>query len=198
MNFIDTTALFAFEFSVECTASEIWFFYHGNQSMGLGQNCIKSGAEHFKSWHTFYRKRMSMLTDLEVWSLVRKSIFYRPEHLERGGSPGIETLVLKMQKWNISKNRAPRVDNRNGVICLVMFTPRVMFIKMWKDVDFLYFLLMTVKNRSQFGQNMYIWMVLISSFRKRYGLSGSELPLGSCQPLKKYRISGFFSTLLHL
>ena len=42
-----------------------------------------------------------MLTDLEVWSLVRKSIFYRPEHLERGGSPGIETLVLKMQKWNI-------------------------------------------------------------------------------------------------
>ena len=101
MNFIDTTAIFTFEFSVECTASEICFFYHGNQSMGLGQNCIKSGAEHFESWHTFYRKRMSMLTDLEVWSLVRKSIFYRPEHLERGGSPGIETLVLKMQKWNI-------------------------------------------------------------------------------------------------
>ena len=133
MNFIDTTAIFTFEFSVECTASEICFFYHGNQSMGLGQNCIKSGAEHFKSWHTFYRKRMSMLTDLDVYvnrPLVRKSIFYRPEHLERGGSPGTETLVLKMLKGNISTNRAPRVDNRNGVICLVMFTPRVMFIKM--------------------------------------------------------------------
>ena len=33
-----------------------------------------------------------------------------------------------MQKWNISTDRAQRVDEKNVVICLVMFTPAVMVI----------------------------------------------------------------------
>ena len=42
----------------------------------------------------------------------------------------------------------------NGVICLViMFTSRVVVIKMSQMAHFLYHLLMTTKNQSQFGQN---------------------------------------------
>ena len=41
-------------------------------------------------------------------------------------------------------NRAQRVHKKNSVICLVMFTPGVMVIKMSKMAHFLYFLLITV------------------------------------------------------
>ena len=54
---------------------------------------------------------------------------------------------LEMQKWNISTDRAQRVDEKNGFIFLViMFIPRVINIKTSKITDFLYFLLMTAKN----------------------------------------------------
>ena len=59
-----------------------------------------------------------------------------------------------MQKWNISTNRALSVDEKNGVICLVMVTPRVMVIKMSKMAHFMYFLLDTAKNQSHFGQDL--------------------------------------------
>ena len=54
-------------------------------------------------------------------------------------------------------DRARRVYEKYRVICLVtMFTPRVMviIIKMSKMVPFSYFLLVTVKNESQCGQNI--------------------------------------------
>ena len=64
---------------------------------------------------------------------------------------------LWMQKWNIPTDRAQRVDRNNGVICLViMFAPRVMVIKVSQMSHFLYFLLMPVKNQSQFGENIYV------------------------------------------
>ena len=51
-------------------------------------------------------------------------------------------------------DRAQRLDEKNGVICLlVMFTPRFMIIKM-SMTHFLYFLLMTAQNQSQFGHNI--------------------------------------------
>ena len=40
--------------------------------------------------------------------------------------------------------------------CLILFTPGVMIIKMSKMADFLYFLLMTATNQSQFGQNTHV------------------------------------------
>ena len=50
---------------------------------------------------------------------------------------------------------AQRVDEKNGAICLVIiFTPRVMVIKMSKMAHFLYFLQMTAKNQLQFGHNI--------------------------------------------
>ena len=45
---------------------------------------------------------------------------------------------LETNKWNIPKDRAQKLDEENGVICLViMFTPRFMFIKMPKMAHFL-------------------------------------------------------------
>ena len=64
---------------------------------------------------------------------------------------------LKMQKLNTQMDRAQRVNEKNGDICLViMFTPQVMVIKMSKMVHFLYFLQMPGKYQSQFGQNIYV------------------------------------------
>ena len=55
---------------------------------------------------------------------------------------------------NISTDRAQTVDEKNGVIVQVMFTPRVMVIKMSKMAHSMYFLLDTAKNQSQFGQDI--------------------------------------------
>ena len=71
------------------------------------------------------------------------------------GPHGTEFEGLEMQKWNIPTDRAQKVDEKIRVICLViMFTTRVMVIKMSKMAHFLYFLLMPAKNQSQFGQNI--------------------------------------------
>ena len=43
---------------------------------------------------------------------------------------------------------------KNGLICLVMFSLAFMAIEMSQIAYFLYFLLMTTKNQSQFGQNI--------------------------------------------
>ena len=50
-------------------------------------------------------------------------------------------------------DRAQRVDEKNGIIYLVMFTPRVMVIKMSKMAHFMYFLLDTAKYQFQFRQD---------------------------------------------
>ena len=59
-----------------------------------------------------------------------------------------------MQKWNLATDRVQRVDERNDVIRLVMFTRRVLVIKMSKMAHFMYFLLDTAKNQFQFAQDI--------------------------------------------
>ena len=62
-----------------------------------------------------------------------------------------------MQKLNLPTDRAQRVDEKNGIICLViMLASGVMVIKMSKMAHFLYFLLMPANNQSQFGENIYV------------------------------------------
>ena len=53
-----------------------------------------------------------------------------------------------MQKWNISTCRAQRVDEKNDIIRLIKFTSKVMFIRMSKMADLMYFLLNTEKTDS--------------------------------------------------
>ena len=50
-----------------------------------------------------------------------------------------------MQQWNISRYRAQRVDEKNDVVRLVMFTSKVMAIRMSKMAYLMYFLLNTEK-----------------------------------------------------
>ena len=47
---------------------------------------------------------------------------------------------FKMQKWNVPKDRAQSIDEKNGVIYLtVMFTSRIEVIKMPQIAQFWYF-----------------------------------------------------------
>ena len=107
---------------------------------------------------------------------------------------------LQMQKWNIPMDRAQRVDERNGVICLVVsyYWSNIKMLKF-----FFVFLLMTAENQSQFGKIFQlIQKILFSSFRQCYGLLVSELPLARCQPLKIqdfgifYWLSSFLLSLI--
>ena len=115
--------------------------------------------------------------------------------MQRGDPMELNFEGLEMQKWNIPTDRAERWDGKNGVICLVMFTPKVMVIKMSKIAHFLYFLLMPAKNQSHSLDKIFIciWKILSSSFRKCCGLLDSELPLTRYQPLK---IQSFIIVLL--
>lgn len=93
-----------------------------------------------------------MLTDWKVSSLSSKQIFYRPEHIVKKVPHRIGFWRSWNAKWNIPTDRAQKVNEKNWVICLaIIFTPEVMAIKKSKMTHFLYILLMTVKNQSQFG-----------------------------------------------
>ena len=66
---------------------------------------------------------MSLLKDMKVSSLVCKCVFYI---MQRGNPMKVNFKALEMQEWNITTDRAERVDEKNGVISLViMFASRL-------------------------------------------------------------------------
>ena len=77
-----------------------------------------------------------MLVGLKMLSLACKCVFYRPGHNAKGAYHGLNFYDHKMQKRNIPMDRAQRVDEKNGAICLVMFIPRVTVIKISKMAQF--------------------------------------------------------------
>ena len=88
-----------------------------------------------------------------------------------------------------------RVDVKNDVIRPVMFTSKVMVIRVSKMAHLMYFLLNTKKNRPSLGKIFKcIWNVLVGPFTKYYGLWSSDLPLANCRHLK---IQDFTSPLLN-
>ena len=91
---------------------------------------------------------ISMLIGLKVSSLVLKCVFCRRE-LTGKLVPPHETESLSF--WNAKMYRAERVDGKNDAIHLVMFSPKVMVIRIWKMTHFMYF---HPKNQSQFGQDI--------------------------------------------
>ena len=104
-------------------------------------------------------------------------------------------MVFEIQKWNISIYRTQRVDEKNDVIYLVIFTSKVMVITMSNMAHLMYFLLITGKNWPSLGKVFKcIWKVLFGPFTKYYGLWSSDLPLANCQHLK---IQDFTSPLLN-
>ena len=102
---------------------------------------------------------------------------------------------LEMQKWNISMERAQRVDEKNGIICVVtLFTPGVMVIKMSKISIFFCIFCWWQQRISHSLDKIFkhVSKILFICFRKCYGLLGSELPLAKCQPLKIQGFGFFF------
>ena len=89
-----------------------------------------------------------------------------------------------MQKWNISTYRAQRVDEKNDVICLVMFTSKVVVIRMSKMAHLMYFLLNTEKNRPSLDKCVRHLNASERSYlallQKYYGLWGSVVKLANC------------------
>ena len=75
--------------------------------------------------------------------------------MQNGDPMQLNFKGLETQKWNIPMDQAQRVDEKNGVICLViMFTTGVMIIKISKIAHFLYFQLMLVKTQSEFRESI--------------------------------------------
>ena len=67
-------------------------------------------------------------------------VCYRPEHNAKGSPMELNFEGLEMQDWNIPTDRAQRLAEKNGVICLViMFTSRVLVIKNVKNGPFFMF-----------------------------------------------------------
>ena len=91
-----------------------------------------------------------------------------------------------MKKWNISTYGAERVIEKNGVFRLVLFTTKVMIIRMSKKwLIFHIFCRVQQKLSPSLGKIFkYILKVLFSPFTKYHGLWSSELPLARCQHLK--------------
>ena len=85
-------------------------------------------------------------------SLVWKCVFYRPQLTGKWVPHGTEIKFFKFK--NILTDTAQKVDDKNGVIRLLMFTPRVMVIKISKMAHFMNFLLDTAKYQSQFRQGI--------------------------------------------
>ena len=78
--------------------------------------------------------------------MLSKFVYYRPEHRENAGSLKLDFEGFGMQKWNKLTDRAQRVDEKNMLISLViMFTSRLIVIKMPNHGSFLYLLLTTSK-----------------------------------------------------
>ena len=92
------------------------------------------------------------MSGLKVSSLVRKYVFYRPDLTGKRVAHGTKIKLLKFK--NILTNKAQRVVEGNEVICLVIFSPRVMVIKISRMAHFMYFLLDTRKYQSKFGQDI--------------------------------------------
>ena len=92
------------------------------------------------------------MSGLKVSSLVQEYVFYRPDLTGKRVAHGTKIKLLKFK--NILTNKAQRVVEGNEVICLVIFSPRVMVIKISRMAHFMYFLLDTRKYQSKFGQDI--------------------------------------------
>ena len=60
--------------------------------------------------------------------------------------------------------RAQRVDEKNDVICLVMYTSKIMVIRMSKMAHLMYFLLNAEKNRPSLGK----WVRYLNASERSY------------------------------
>ena len=124
-----------------------------------------------------------MLTAMKVSSLAPRCVFYRTTLTGKWGPYGTEIKFLKF-KTEMHQRKGLK-EYMRGVICLVMFTPRVMVIKCQKWFISCTFCWIQQNISSSLGKIFKcIWKALFGPFRKYYGLCTSELPLAKFQCLK--------------
>ena len=125
-----------------------YVFDHYNQSMGLGANWKKNNLANFLQTKHLYVKRLeSVVFSTEMYILQARTY-------QKVGPPGTEIKYLKFKTEIYQRIELKEQMRKMGVIRLVRFTPRVMVIKMSKMAHFMYSLLDTTKNQSQFGQDI--------------------------------------------
>ena len=75
---------------------------------------------------------------------------------------------FQIQKWILQSLRSEKIDQKNGVICLVsMFPSRFMVLKLSKKMHFWNFLLTSVRNLSLLKQFTYMHLKgLVMHFQK--------------------------------
>ena len=98
-----------------------------------------------------------------------------------------------MQKWNILTDGAQKVDEKNGVICLViMFNPRVIVIfecQKWLIV------FSTDDSKAQFGQNISVYLEdLIYLFQKILWITGFWATISKMSTFENTRFLYFLLT----
>ena len=98
-----------------------------------------------------------------------------------------------MQKSNISTHSAQRVDEKNDAIRLVMFTPKVMVIKVLCNLCWI-----QKKTDPVWARYLNASKVLFEPFTRYYGLCSSDQPLANCQHLIKQDFTSPLLTQLFL
>ena len=85
-------------FMLECKISDKTNWYFGSDYMAINKKKrnFEKGMSYTKSLQVLHRKGISMLTDLKVFSLTCKCVFYRPELNVKGGLHRIESW----KSWN--------------------------------------------------------------------------------------------------
>ena len=125
-----------------------------------------------KTWYRFL-VTSGCLYFLEKFDELSRSVvfgetevFYRPEWIE-GMNLKMNLKYYQIQKWMLQPDRAEKVDEINGVICVVfMFPSWVMILKLSKKVHFFNFVLTSAK-KSKYVKAIYIY----ASETSRYALS---------------------------
>ena len=141
--------LYKKELQEVCMLVLTFFDYYISKVHGIGPNWYQVGNK------TFYITRVSKCyiengyLCYQAWKchLWHVSVYLTDQTIMQRENPmelNFEGLLnFEMQKVNVTTDRAQLVAEKNGAICLlVMFTLRVMVMKMSKVFQFLYFVLM--------------------------------------------------------
>ena len=123
-----------------------WFQGQVGIKLLLNLIIIYQKLANFKQKKNIYDNRLdSVIFSMKMMRRIDENIMQR-----------VNFEFLEMQKRNIPTDRTQRADQKN---CLfVIFTPRVMVIKVSKIDHFSLFLMMTAKIQFQFGRNIKVYL----------------------------------------
>ena len=157
----------------------------GFRKRAVHKECLVIGNEMYSPWAAppLKKKRTKQyrllvtsgcLLPRKVWWAVwiisfwpKNEVFYRPEWTNRWGPHENEFWAFSNSEVNIT-NRLEKVDEKNGVICLVYMIPSwFMVLKLSIKCIFCNFVLTSARNLSQLKQFTYMHLKsLVTNFQK--------------------------------